>query len=86
MTSRVIRWAVAGLGVVAALVYRAWVGPGRRNARSGGGAEGKQSWFGPKRHGMGWGPQTWQGRLITLAVVTAVLAAKFVFGLHFLNG
>ncbi|MEU5059944.1 MULTISPECIES: hypothetical protein [unclassified Streptomyces] len=71
VTSRVIRWAVAGLGVTAALVYRAWAGRGRRNARSGGGAEGKQAWFGPKRHGIGWGPQTWQGRLITLAVVAA---------------
>ncbi|MEK0099071.1 VC0807 family protein [Streptomyces sp. A475] len=86
VTSRVIRWAVAGLGVAAALVYRAWAGRGRPHARSGGGAEGRQSWFGPKRHGIGWGPQTWQGRLITLAVVAAALAAKFAFGLHLLNG
>ncbi|MFD7206471.1 VC0807 family protein [Streptomyces sp. NPDC059893] len=88
VTSRVIRWVVAGLGVAAALVYRAsWAGRGRRpSAHSGGGAQGKQSWFGPKRYGIGWGPQAWQGRLITLAVVAAALAAKFAFGLHFLNG
>ncbi|WP_432168165.1 VC0807 family protein [Streptomyces sp. bgisy031] len=86
VTSRVIRWAVAGLGVAAALVYRAWVGRGRPHARSRGGAQGKQSWFGPKRHGIGWGPRTWQGRLLTLAVVAAALAAKFAFGLHSLNG
>ncbi|MFB8272998.1 hypothetical protein ACFC96_41325 [Streptomyces sp. NPDC055955] len=86
VTSRVIRWAVVGLGVAAALVYRAWVGRGRPRARSGGRAEGEQSWFGPKRHGIGWGPQAWQGRLITLAVVAAALVAKFAFGLHFLNG
>ncbi|WP_329449484.1 hypothetical protein OG894_00290 [Streptomyces sp. NBC_01724] len=63
-------------------MYQAWADRGRPDARNGDGAEGKQSWFGPQRTGIGWRPQTWQGYLITLAVVVAALAAKFAFGLQ----
>jgi hypothetical protein len=34
----------------------------------------KRSWFGPKRIGWGLRPQTWQGWLITLALVGVIYA------------
>jgi hypothetical protein len=33
----------------------------------------RRPWFGPKRIGWGLRPQTWQGWLITVAVVVVVL-------------
>jgi hypothetical protein len=48
----------------------------------GSGQPGKDSWFGPKRFGYGYAPQTWQGFvLVGLAVaIVAVMAA--IFGGH----
>ncbi len=33
----------------------------------------RRSWFGPKRIGWGLRPQTWQGWLITLIIVAALV-------------
>lgn len=33
----------------------------------------RRPWFGPKRVGFGWRPQTWQGWLITLVPVGVVI-------------
>jgi hypothetical protein len=35
-------------------------------------------WFGPKRIGIGFRPQTWQGWLITLIVVCAIVTVAIV--------
>lgn len=37
-------------------------------------------WFGPKRIGWGYRPQTWQGWLITIVVVAAVVAVAVGLG------
>jgi hypothetical protein len=34
----------------------------------------QRPWFGPKRIGFGLRPQTWQGWLVTLAIVVAVVS------------
>jgi hypothetical protein len=36
---------------------------------------GRRPWFGPKRVGFGYGPQTWQGFLVTALSVVAVVVA-----------
>ena len=37
-----------------------------------------KTWFGPKRIGIGFSPRTWEGWLITAAVVVAIiLVANF---------
>jgi len=33
-------------------------------------------WFGPKRFGIGYGPRTWQGYLITFVFVLVVIAVR----------
>jgi hypothetical protein len=33
----------------------------------------KRAWFGPKRFGIGYGPRTWQGYVITAVLVLPVL-------------
>lgn len=38
----------------------------------------KRPWFGPKRSGFGISPQTWQGWVVTLAVVVAVVILVMV--------
>ena len=45
------------------------------------GFTGKRPWFGPKRIGYGYGPQTWQGWLLSaLSVVAVVVAATVAKG------
>jgi hypothetical protein len=36
---------------------------------------GKRPWFGPKRVGSGYRPQTWQGWIVALGMVAAIVAA-----------
>jgi hypothetical protein len=36
-----------------------------------------RSWFGPKRIGWGYRPQTWQGWLITLIGVLVIVAVAY---------
>ena len=36
-------------------------------------------WFGPKRIGLGFRPQTWQGWAIVLAVIAAIVVAKMLW-------
>lgn len=38
-----------------------------------------RAWFGPKRIGYGFRPQTWQGWLVTLAVVVLVAVVAGLF-------
>ncbi len=40
---------------------------------------GKEPWFGPKRIGIGFRPQTWQGWLITAAVVVVIVVVVQLF-------
>ncbi|MGV9349639.1 hypothetical protein ACWDSD_33585 [Streptomyces spiralis] len=95
VTSRVIRWAVAALGVAAALLYRYRTGKGRPRPAGGSTTAGwaatddgpgrnanKAAWFGPRRHGFGWGPRTWQARLIVLTAAGALVVLKLVLGSH----
>ncbi|WP_316745649.1 VC0807 family protein [Streptomyces sp. MK7] len=113
VTSRVIRWAVAALGVAAALLHRYRTGKGHPqpaggSTPAGGGAQAagstqaggsapaggpaaddghgrnaeKTAWFGPRRHGFGWGPRTWQARLIVLTAVGALVVLRLVLGSH----
>lgn len=44
----------------------------------------KRSWFGPKRVGIGFRPQTWQGWLIIATVIITVIMVRFVFHIHHL--
>jgi hypothetical protein len=37
-------------------------------------SDGRRPWFGPKHIGFGLRPQTWQGWLVTLAIIVAVTA------------
>jgi hypothetical protein len=43
---------------------------------------GRQPWFGPKRFGFGYGPQTWQGVLVTAVLVLFVAGTAAVTGGH----
>jgi hypothetical protein len=43
---------------------------------------GKQPWFGPKRFGIGYGPRTWQGYLITGVMAVMVVTVGSVAGAH----
>ncbi|MGA7670131.1 MAG: hypothetical protein WBW04_06900 [Nitrolancea sp.] len=38
----------------------------------------KRHWFGPKRTGLGVSPQTWQGWVIVLAVVAAIVVVTML--------
>lgn len=38
----------------------------------------RRPWFGPKRIGWGYRPQTWQGWGLILAVVVALVLLKFL--------
>jgi hypothetical protein len=42
----------------------------------------KQPWFGPKRFGMGYGPRTWQGYLVTVVMLVPIIIAGTVVGAH----
>jgi hypothetical protein len=43
----------------------------------------KQAWFGPKRFGMGYGPRTWQGYLVSAGLVLfALLIGTVTKGHH----
>jgi hypothetical protein len=44
--------------------------------------QGKRPWFGPKLYGMGFRPQTWQGYLITAALVLPVVIVAVVTNHH----
>jgi hypothetical protein len=41
---------------------------------------GNRPWFGPKRIGYGFRPQTWQGWAICLALPIIVLVAAYLLG------
>jgi hypothetical protein len=45
---------------------------------SGGPGSGKRPWFGPKRIGWGYRPQTWQGWLVTAIMVAVLIGAASV--------
>jgi uncharacterized membrane protein len=38
----------------------------------------RRPWFGPKRVGWGYRPQTWQGWALIIALVVAVIIVKIV--------
>ncbi|MEU0602644.1 VC0807 family protein [Streptomyces sp. NPDC006393] len=95
VTSRVVRWAVAALGVAAALLYRYRTAKGRPRPAKGSATAGGQAaddghghsaprtaWFGPRRHGFGWGPRTWQARLVVLTAAGVLIALRLVLGSH----
>ncbi|MGW0086971.1 VC0807 family protein [Streptomyces sp. NPDC003393] len=94
VTSRVVRWAVAALGVAAALLHRYRTARNRPQPAAGRAADGQTTpdgngrggqdtaWFGPRRHGLGWGPRTWQARLIVLTAAGAVVVLRLVLGSH----
>ena len=42
------------------------------------GFTGKRPWYGPKRFGYGYGPQTWQGWLVSALSLVAVVVAGAV--------
>jgi hypothetical protein len=44
--------------------------------------QGKRPWFGPKRFGIGYRPQTWQGYLITAVLVLFVVLVGTVTNGH----
>jgi hypothetical protein len=47
--------------------------------RSGSEGRPRTAWFGPMRLGIGWGrPQTWQARLLVLAVIAAIIVLRMV--------
>jgi hypothetical protein len=47
-----------------------------RDAGSGdSGFNGRRPWYGPRRYGFGYGPQTWQGFLVSALSVAAVIVA-----------
>jgi hypothetical protein len=43
---------------------------------------GRRPWFGPKRFGVGYGPQTWQGVLVTAVLVLFVAGTAALTGGH----
>ncbi len=42
----------------------------------------RRPWFGPKRFGFGYGPQTWPGVLVTVVLVLFVAGTAAVTGGH----
>jgi hypothetical protein len=46
------------------------------------GNQGKRSWFGPKRFGYGYRPQTWQGFLISGLLIAFIIVLAAVTGGH----
>jgi hypothetical protein len=44
--------------------------------------QGKRSWFGPRRFGYGYRPQTWQGFLISGLLVAFIIVLAAVTGGH----
>ncbi|HTT53627.1 MAG TPA: hypothetical protein VMH35_19715 [Streptosporangiaceae bacterium] len=42
----------------------------------------RRPWFGPKRFGIGYGPQTWPGFLVTAVLVLFVAGTAAVTGGH----
>jgi hypothetical protein len=55
-----------------------WGGPG---------SSGKRPWYGPRRFGFGYGPQTWQGYLVTaLSVAVLIGAGTAAKGAHWFYG
>jgi hypothetical protein len=54
-------------------------GSGNSGSLLGGpGFGGRRPWFGPKRFGWGYRPQTWQGWLVTALSVVAIIVAGTV--------
>ena len=51
------------------------------------GFSGKRPWFGPRRIGFGYGPQTWQGYLVSgLSVVAVIVTATVAKGTPWFYG
>lgn len=50
--------------------------------KNGKGQRDVRSWFGPKRVGFGLRPQTWQGWVVVILVVAAVIVVRLVAGGH----
>ena len=42
----------------------------------------RRPWFGPKRFGIGYGPQTWQGVVVTAVLVLLVAGTAVLTGGH----
>lgn len=42
----------------------------------------RRPWFGPKRFGIGYGPQTWQGAVVTAVLVLLVAGTAVATGGH----
>jgi hypothetical protein len=47
-----------------------------------GAGRGRKPWFGPKRFGYGYGPQTWQGYLLLLVSLVPLVILAAVTGGH----
>lgn len=43
---------------------------------------GRQPWFGPKRAGLGYGPRTWQGYLVSAVMAGLLVIVGAVAGAH----
>ncbi len=76
VASRLTRIAVFAAGFAVA----AWYLRRQRGRREPADAE-RRAWFGPRRFGLGWRPQTWQARVIMVAVVALLVVARVVFHL-----
>jgi hypothetical protein len=58
-------------------------GAGGADAPPAGAPRERRAWFGPRRLGVGWGrPQTWQARLIVLAVIAAIVVLRVLGVVH----
>jgi len=42
----------------------------------------RKPWFGPKRFGWGVGPRSWQGWLVTAAVIVVILVIRQLTIIH----
>ncbi|MGY5034766.1 hypothetical protein ACWC9U_28725 [Streptomyces sp. 900116325] len=80
VTSRVVRRGVVGLGAAALISYRHRAGGGvpRSRGRGRGADEKRQSWFGPRRSGFGWG----HAHGSVPAALAVVLAVEISFRLN----
>lgn len=57
-------------------------GESEMDDNDGGWPPGRRPWFGPKRFGIGFGPQTWQGVLVTIVLVLLVAGTAAATGGH----
>lgn len=75
IASRVAKVPIAVAGVLVAAWLARRTG-GRRGEPAPGVPRARRAWFAPKRSGIGWRPQTWQGWLIVCCIPVVVIAIQ----------